>query len=64
MGSINGYELVSAKTAGELSDLVSARILDGWKLFGKPFTGEGAFCQALVAKKNREKRLRKTTEDG
>ena len=64
MGSINGYELVSANTAGEISDLVSARILDGWKLFGKPFTGEGVLYQALVMKKIREKRVRKTTEDG
>ena len=64
MSSINGYELVSAETASELSDLVSARILDGWKLFGKPFTGEGALYQALVMKKNLEKRLRRTTEDG
>jgi hypothetical protein len=64
MGSINGYELVSAKTAGELSDLVSARILDGWKLFGKPFTGEGTLYQALVVQNIREKRLRRTTEDG
>ena len=64
MGSIDGYELVSAKTAGELSGLVSARILDGWKLFGEPFTGEGTLYQALVVKDNREKRLRRTTEDG
>ena len=64
MSSINGYELVSAKTPGELSGLVSARILDGWKLFGKPFTGEGTLYQALVMKNNREKRVRKTTEDG
>ena len=63
MGSINGYELVSAETASELSDLVSARILDGWKLFGEPFTGEATLYQALVVKKNPEKRLRKTTED-
>jgi hypothetical protein len=64
MGSIDGYELVSAKTASELSDLVSARILEGWKLFGKPFTGEGTLYQALVVKNNPEKRLRRTTEDG
>ena len=63
MGSINGYELVSAETASDLSDLVSARILDGWKLFGAPFAGEGTLYQALVVKKNPEKRLRKTTED-
>ena len=64
MGSIHGYELMSANTASDLSNLVSSRILDGWKLFGKPFTGEGVLYQALVVKKNPEKRLRKTTEDG
>ncbi len=64
MSSITGYELVSAKTAKELSRLVGERILDGWKLYGYPFACEGGFYQAMTSKKATEKRLRKTTEDG
>ena len=63
MGNIVDYELASAETACELSELVKERILEGWRLFGKPFPGEGAIYQALVLKGRPEKRLRKTTAD-
>jgi hypothetical protein len=64
MSDENTYEMVSAPYPAELSDAVSARIAEGWKLFGAPFTNGQEFFQAVVRAAPDDKRLRRTTTDG
>ena len=58
------FNLFTAKTADDLSRLVNEHLADGWRLYGKPFFGDGHLYQAVILKEGSEKRLRKTTEDG
>ena len=58
------FNLLTAKTATDLSTLVNEHLTDGWRLFGKPFFGDGNLYQAVILKKENTKRLRRTTEDG
>lgn len=60
----SSYTLLTAKTAEELSMSVNNCLADGWRLFGKPFFGNGNLYQAVILKKAEGKRLRRTTEDG
>ena len=64
MSDENTYEMVSAPYPAELSDAVSARIAEGWKLFGAPFTNGQEFFQAVVRAAPDDKRLRRTATDG
>jgi hypothetical protein len=63
MGQQTVYELLSAPYPAELSEAVSARLAQGWQLFGHPFSNGGEFYQAIVGKLPDDKRLRKTTGD-
>ena len=58
------FNLIASKTADDLSQIVNEHLADGWRLFGKPFFGDGHLYQAVILKKAGAKRLRKTTEDG
>ena len=58
------YNLITAKTAEDLSAQVNNCLADGWRLYGKPFFGDGNLYQAVILKKGDEKRLRRATEDG
>ncbi len=58
------YNLITSKTAEDLSAQVNNHLADGWRLHGKPFFGEGNLYQAVILKGESTKRLRRTTEDG
>ena len=58
------FNLLTAKTATDLSTLVNKHLAERWRLFGKPFFGDGNLYQAVILKKESTKRLRRTTEDG
>lgn len=64
MSDDNTYELVSAPYPAELADAVSARLAEGWKLFGAPFTNGEDFFQAVVRSGGEDKRLRRASPDG
>jgi hypothetical protein len=58
------YDLISAPYPAELADTVSARIADGWKLLGAPFTNGEEFFQAVIRTAAGSKRLRRSSPDG
>ena len=60
----SAFNLITSKTAEDLSAQVNNHLTDGWRLYGKPFFGDGNLYQAVILKKESEKRLRRTTEDG
>jgi len=60
----SAFNLITAKSAPVLSESVNEHLADGWRLYGKPFFGDGHLYQAVILKEGSEKRLRKTTEDG
>ena len=43
----NTYELLSAPYPAELSEAVTAKLAEGWKLVGSPFAHDGEFFQAV-----------------
>jgi hypothetical protein len=63
MGGAKRYELVSAATAGELSEKVNEMMGEGWKEHGPPVPHSGQLVQAMVVTGKRAKRIRKTSED-
>jgi hypothetical protein len=63
MSDENTYDLISAPYPAELADTVNARIAEGWKLFGAPFTNGGEFFQAVVRSPTDDKRLRRSTAE-
>ena len=60
----SSFNLITAKTAEDLSAQVNNHLADGWRLYGKPFFGDGNLYQAVILKEGSGKRLRRTTEDG
>ena len=62
MSDENAYELISAPYPAELSDAVSIRIAEGWKVLGGPFTDGDNFYQAVV--RALDKRLRRGSSEG
>jgi hypothetical protein len=58
------YELISAPYPAELADAVSARLAEGWKLLGAPFTNGDEFFQAVIRAAATDKRLRRASPDG
>ncbi len=64
MSDDNTYDLIFAPYPAELADAVSARLAEGWKLFGAPFTNGQDFFQAVVRGNPDDKRLRRTSPDG
>ena len=62
MSEENTYELISAPYPAELSDAVSIRIAEGWKVLGGPITDGESFYQAVV--RAPDKRLRRGSSDG
>jgi hypothetical protein len=60
----SSFNLITSKTAEDLSAQVNNHLADGWRLYGKPFFGDGNLYQAVILKEERDKRLRRTTEDG
>ena len=64
MARTEEYEIISASTASELSQLVNEKLAIGWKPYKQPFADQGKLYQAVVIAKKTEKRLRKTSGDG
>lgn len=60
----SSFNLITSKTADQLSQSVNDHLADGWRLYGKPSFGDGHLYQALILKKGDGKRLRRATEDG
>ena len=60
----SSFNLITSKTAEDLSAQVNNCLADGWRLYGKPFFGDGCLYQAVILKEGSGKRLRRTTEDG
>ncbi len=58
------FNLLTLKIAQDLSKSVNDHLAEDWRLFGKPFFGDGNLYQAVILKKESAKRLRMTTEDG
>ena len=48
-----GYKIVVAASAADLSQLVNRYVSEGWKPQGGPFKRDGALCQAVVRKQKR-----------
>jgi hypothetical protein len=61
MSDENTYELISAPYPAELSEAVSERIAEGWKVLGGPFTDGEGFYQAVI--RAPDKRLRRGSSD-
>ena len=58
------FNLITATTATNLSRLVNEHLAERWRLFGRPFFGDGHLYQAVILTEGSGKRLRRTTEDG
>jgi hypothetical protein len=56
------YDLVEARSCGELVDAVNRRLADGWEPLGGPVARAGELFQAMLRSSGR-KRIRKTSED-
>jgi len=63
MAGITRYELLTAADTQELSRRVNDRIRAGWEPFGSPLAQGGDLLQAIVLAGDKEKRIRKTSED-
>ena len=64
MARTSEYQLVSAPTAEKLSELVNAKLAEGWLLYRGPFAENVQISQAIILKRKADKRLRKTIGDG
>jgi hypothetical protein len=63
MGQITEYELLSAQYPAMLSEVVNAKLAEGWSLCGSPFAHEGEFFQAMVRATPDDKRVRRASGD-
>jgi hypothetical protein len=61
MGQITEYELLSAQYPAMLSEIVNAKLAEGWSLCGSPFAHAGEFFQAMVRAKPEDKRVRRSS---
>ena len=57
------YELVYSPTPGELSQMVSDKIDQGWWPLGTPFVHGECYAQAMVTEKSDYQGLEETTRD-
>lgn len=62
MAQIIEYELLSGNTA-DLPREVTERIAAGWEPYGPPVSHGRYVLQAVVRRKSKEKRIRRTSED-
>ena len=63
MGQITEYQLLSAQYPAMLSEIVNAKLAEGWSLCGSPFAHGGELFQAMVRAVPDDKRLRRSTGD-
>jgi len=63
MSRITEYFIVTGENSEDLAEKINTRLAEGWKLRGSLIVYHEHLLQAIVRRKQSEKRIRKTSED-